>query len=450
MNPEERIAELEKQNAALRAELEKLRREVEKWRRGFQERPKRRSSSREGRAPRTAKKPGRKAGHPPAHRAAPEKIDAEQWHPTPAKCACGGEVEITDELTETLVVDVPPVNPVVTKHRTRVGCCAKCQRRVVARLPGAAANGTTVATVTLGPNAQALALSLRFELSAPLGRLGSFMGRWFGVPVSAGGLARMFGRLQSQSSSAVTKELTDIVRSSPVVGMDETSLRQNGAGGWCWIARTERVTLFRVELSRGRWVAESILGADFKGTLVTDFLSVYADQGTWKNAFCGSHIVREAKKIAEIEPCPATEEFRDRVRQFYLRGEEAQQSGEFYLRRGARIRLGHLLGSTDYIDFPEIVALQERMNHRYEGVVRFIDDPAIPWHNNHTEQEIRIVARHRGVTGGTRSAAGSATFAHWLSVIATRRKNRLELQPFVHAMWNARLAGAPSPSVFTN
>ena len=38
MSPEERIEQLERENASLRLELEKLRREIEEWKRGFRER----------------------------------------------------------------------------------------------------------------------------------------------------------------------------------------------------------------------------------------------------------------------------------------------------------------------------------------------------------------------------------------------------------------------------
>lgn len=456
VTPEERIEELEKENerlrsenAGLRADLEKVKRDIESWRRGFKERTKRRTSQRESGPRPPPKKAGRKPGHPAARRPAPTEVDREQRHPTPATCACGGSVEATDEEVSTLEVDIPPVTPVVTKHTTRIGCCRACRARVVARLPGASPNGTTVATVTFGPNVQSLALSLRFDLSAPLGKLGAFLGRWFGVSASPGGLARMFDRLGQQAAPAV-EEITAALRGAPVVGIDETGLRQNGAKGWCWVARTDKLSLFRVELSRGRWVAESILGKDFAGVVVSDFLSVYTDQGTWKNALCGAHVIREAKKIAELQPSPMTEEFRDRVRAFYKAGEEAQKSGDFYARRGVRIRLGHLLGSTDYTANVDITTLQERLRVHHVGVTRFLDNPAVPWHNNATERDVRIVARHRAVTGGTRSFRGSATTATWLSINTTRQKNGLELAPFVHAMWSARLADATAPSVFVN
>lgn len=81
MTPEERIAELEKENAelrrrdveregevrALRETLEKALKELEEWKRGFRERGKRRSSRPEGKRGTTGRRTGRKPGHKGAH-----------------------------------------------------------------------------------------------------------------------------------------------------------------------------------------------------------------------------------------------------------------------------------------------------------------------------------------------------------------------------------------------
>jgi transposase len=448
VSPEERIEQLERENAALRQELEKLRRENEEWKRGFRERGKRRTSRGEGRKHGPRKKNGRKPGHPAAHRPVPAHVDHEKVHVTPATCpCCDGPVELTEETASTLEIDVPPVEPEVTRHKTVVGRCVRCAARVVAPLPGASANGTTVAPVTFGPNLQSLAVSMRFELKASLGGIGKFMGQWFGVEVSSGGLARMYSRLQVRSAPAID-EIVAGLRKAPVVGMDETGFRQDGLPGWCWIARTDKLSLYRVELSRGRWVAVSILGEAYAGTLVTDFYAVYAGQGTWRNAFCGAHLIRDTKKLAELEPCAETEEFRDRVTGFYKMGEVAAKSGDVSARLGARIRLGRIIASTDYVAFPDIVQLQERIAICWDGVTRFLDDPTVPWNNNASERDVRPVGRYRVITGGTRSPRGSVVFGHWMSVVNTRRKNGLPLPVFVRAINDAHRSGRAPPSVF--
>jgi len=447
---DERDKERARENAALRVELEKLRREIEEWKRGFRERGKRRTSRTESRKRGERKKSGRRAGHAAAHRAVPGHVDHEQVHPTPATCpCCGGPVEATAETVSTLEIDVPPVKPEVTRHSSVVGRCKQCASRVVAPLPGASANGTTVAPVTFGANLQSIALSMRFELKASLGGIGKFMGQWFGVEISAGGLVGIYNRLQVRSAPA-TSEIQTCLRNASVVGIDETGWRQDGLPGYCWLARTDKLSLYRVELSRARWVAESILGAQYGGTVVSDFYAVYTGQGTWINAFCGAHLIRETKKIAELQPCAETAEFRDRVKAFYETGAEAAKSGDILARRGARIRLGHLASSLNYVAFPDIVTLQERIDIHWHGITRFLDDPAVPWHNNATESDFRVVGRYRAITGGTRSPRGSVVYGHWMSVVYTRRKNGLPLTTFVRAVNDAYRDARAPPSVFVN
>ena len=44
--------------------------------------------------------------------------------------------------------------------------------------------------------------------------------------------------------------------------MDETGHRHNGVAGYAWLARTDDASLYRVELSRGGWVAGSRRGGE--------------------------------------------------------------------------------------------------------------------------------------------------------------------------------------------
>jgi hypothetical protein len=458
---QQRITELEEENAALRKrdeergreldalreELAKLRKEIEEWKRGFRERGKRRTSRAEGRRARSGKPLGRKPGHSGAWAEVPARIDDEVEHPMPAECSCGGAVVSTGETESTVVVDIPPVVPQHTRHVAHVGRCERCSKRVVAKLPGATAAGKTVAEVSFGPNVQAMALGLRFEQDVPLGKIRAFLGQWYGISITSSGLSQMFDRLRRRSVPSY-EELVGVARASDVVGLDESGHRQDGASGWMWLMRTDLVSVFRVELSRGSWVAEAMLGSDFKGVVCSDFYGVYTGHDDWLHGYCGAHTIREAKKIAEVTPCAATEEFRDRLIAFYAAGKEAAQSGDGSARKGARVRLGHLISSTNFVEFPDIVRLQERLEAHKAGVTLFIDRPDVPATNNATERDIRAHARHRAMTGGTRSTRGSATLAHWMSITQTRRKNGLSLGGFVTGLYSSHLQDKPPPSVF--
>jgi hypothetical protein len=149
-------------------------------------------------------------------------------------------------------------------------------------------------------------------------------------------------------------------------------------------------------------------------------------------------------------PCAPTAEFRDRRAAFYLAGKAAQASGEAAAIKGARVRFGHLIGRANFVGVLDLVRLQERMAERREGIELFLTRPDVPTTNNATERDLRDDARHRAMTGGTRSRQGSEVLAHGRSITLTRRKNGLALGPFVHGVIQAHLSGKPPPSVFAD
>ena len=175
--------ELRRENAALREQLHKVLREVEEWKRGHRERSKRRSSRAEGRVRPERKPPGQKPGHPGAFRPVPEP-DRQVVHPLPKRCECGGHVDPNGECESTIVQDIPAVVvPENVEHVAPVGHCRRCGKRHVAPLAGAVRAGQSVAEVQLGPNAQSLIISLRFDYRMPMRGISAVMGEWFGLQI---------------------------------------------------------------------------------------------------------------------------------------------------------------------------------------------------------------------------------------------------------------------------
>lgn len=443
---QERVGKLLTENEELRKENARLRKIIEEWKRGHRERGKRRSSRPEGRKKGKRKRPGRKAGHPGARRP-PVEADRTVEYPMPGQCECGGCVMPTGETDETVVQDIPPVKPENVKHVAPVGHCQKCGRRVVAKLPGAPASGAMIVQSQLGPHAHALIVSLRFEHQMPMPQISRFVSGWFGLSITPGGIHHLLTRAR-QWSTASYDEIASRVQSSPVVGIDETGLRQDGVTGWTWLARTDEASLFRVELSRASWVAEAMLGSDFRGVVCSDFYAVYTAKTEWRHAYCGGHAIRDAKKIAEVSPGLWTESFRDELSDWYAAAKVAQKNGSREERQELRDQLDRLVTRT--WDGTELQTLAARLDEHFEGVVYFLDHRSVPADNNSTERDIRPVASYRKVTGGTRSEAGSKNLAHWMSVGQTLRKNDLSLHDYVHDVWYARLEERPPPSVFAS
>ena len=302
--------------------------------------------------------------------------------------------------------------------------------------------------IQIGPNAQALIISLRFDYRMPMQGISAVTSEWFGLSITPGGVSQLLDRTRAWSAPSYS-EIQVRIRQSPVVGMDETGLRQDGATGWAWLARTSEASLFRLEPSRATWVAEAMLGEGFVGVLCTDFYGVYTAREDWTHAYCGGHLVREVKKIAEVSPSPATMSFRDEIQAWYLKAKQVQVSGN--RRAGLRLcgRLGEIISQPESAP-QDVLRICSRIEEHGEGIVAFMFNPAIPADNNATERDIRCMAVYRKVTGGTRSANGSQTVGHWMSITQTLHKNGISVRDYIVGLNESRLAARAPPSVFAS
>ena len=114
-------------------------------------------------------------------------------------------------------------------------------------------------------------------------------------------------------------------------------------------------------------------------------------------------------------------------------------------RRRIRVRLTALENDATLGQHAEVAKLQSRMREHHEGILRFTYMPGVPADNNASERDIRPVAVHRRVTGGTRSPEGSRTLGHWISIVQTLRKNRRPLARRTRT-GNSALGNALPPS----
>jgi transposase len=449
----ERIRELERENAELRGQLDEARKrigeltnELEEWRRGHRERRRRRSSRPEGQRGATGRGPGRPMGGKGSNRPVPERIDETIDYPLPPKCTCGGPVQATGEEQSTIVQDLPPIEVRNVRHVAPVGRCTRCGVRCVSRLPGTTAQGETGAQVQLGPGVQALSINLHFEHHVPLRGVAGLLGDWFGVQVTASGLAQMFDRLRVRTAPARAEILVKL-RTSAVTGFDETSHRQDGKGAWLWLGRTDKLSYFHVDHSRGSEVFDQILGEGFVGVVVSDFYGAYTRRTDLVHAYCNGHTLREVKKIAEVRPAPLTIEFRDRLGDIFAAGKRAQEADDRRAGANVRRRMHRLIDTDRFGADADLLRLQGRLDQHFDDVLRYVGRPDVPMTNNDSERDLRPAAVHRKIAGGTRSANGSETYAHWMSVTQTLDKNEVNLRSWIEGSFQAHLAGRPPPSV---
>ncbi len=254
-----------------------------------------------------------------------------------------------------------------TRHVGHIRKRKRCGRRIVAKLPCMSSVGDASTQVHLGPNVAATALGLRFDHHVPVRGI-RLLGGWFGLSVSAGGLCGLFAQ-RAQHAAAGRDEVLVHVRSGSVVGLDETGLLQDGIGAWVWIARTDTGSLFRVERSRGAWVADEMLGRGLMGVVCSDLCGACAGRGDLKHAYCGAHNTREAKKMAEVDWTPLTVRFQVRLRKLHEAGVGVQPSQGREVPGGVVCGFKLLTHDWHFQVHRDRARLQNRFDEQLDGMV---------------------------------------------------------------------------------
>src|SRR5216684_2567540 len=184
------------------------------------------------------------------------------------------------------VIEIPPIEPVVTEYQWHQLVCAACGEVTRAPWPEGVPSGT------YGPRVQAtVALCTgSYRLSKRTTR--QAMAEVFGVPMSVGTISPL-EQATTEALAAPVEEARTYVHEQSVAHLDETSWRQGDKHAWLWVAVTSWVTVFVVRMSRGGQVARELLGERFGGILVTDRYSAYNWYPVRWRQLCWAHLLRD-------------------------------------------------------------------------------------------------------------------------------------------------------------
>jgi transposase len=141
---------------------------------------------------------GAKPGHEGHSRALGEDADCIIDH-RPDQCPCCGArlpgVLSAETVSDHETIELPPIKPVIARHRRLAVHCPSCGVRVVAAVPEAA-KGTP-----FGPRVHAVATYLKTFQALSYERLQGALAALFGLRLSQGGLMNMLRRAPSRSSA---------------------------------------------------------------------------------------------------------------------------------------------------------------------------------------------------------------------------------------------------------
>ncbi len=320
------------------------------------------------------------------------------------------------------VIEVPVTPAVVTEHVYLERCCPHCRTR---QTPPVELIGEVVGKQRFGVGLVSLIVTLREEGRLPIATIQWYLKTFHTLHVSVGAIVGAIQQV-AQAGKAAIEQIREEIRGSPVAHMDETGWRENGVNGYVWVCTTPRAASF-VRGNRAAAMVETLLGEEFAGVLVSDFYSGYHPYPGVKQK-CWAHLLRDVHDLRVAHPKDAAVQgWAAGVHEVYRHAvawkDDHPQAGAAERQQAEAACMRELQAvSTPYIEaqVPQRVLSVRMDKHRHELFV-FVRESEVPPDNNAAERRLRHMVTSRKISGGTRSAAGSAAKMTLASLFGTWR-----------------------------
>ena len=409
---------------------------------------------------RSGKKPGKQPGDPGRHLAQRSDPDATKVHP-PSTCGnCGDDLsdaEVTGRIVRQ-VFDLPPAALFCTEHQAERRRC-RCGAETTGTFPSEAS-----APSCYGPALRAYVCYLVTRQHIPVARVAELLRDTYGAPVATGTIVAMV-----QEGAAMLEEflarVKELLIASDVAHADETGLRVEAHLQWVHAVSTTDLTLYHLDTERGTEAMDAMgVIEHLRGVLVHDGWASYRTYENLIHGLCNAHHLRELDAAGATDGQGWAGDMAGLLTGTWLMVLEAKaadknalSSIEFAELRtdyDAIIAAGHVanppVAPTGRRGRPKRTKAHNlllRLDNYADDVLRFATDFTVPFDNNLSERDVRMVKIAQKVSGGFRSNDGAKAFLAFRSYLSTAAKqgiNRLQAlrQLFDDGPWMPAAPGA--------
>lgn len=343
------------------------------------------------------------------------------------------------------VFDLPPVVLEVTEHWAQVKRCDSCGMRTKAQFP----RGVN-APVQYGERVRAIATYLHKYQLLPFARTSEAMRDLFGCPISPGTVETTRHRAAAKLVG-VEEQIKSGIKAAEVLGADETGLRVAGKSHWIHVARTDALTHYGYDARRGKMAMDAIgILPQYRGVCVRDGWFSYDEYRQATHALCNVHLLRELVYVEEVaaEQQQWTRPLAKLLLDIKAVVERAKEQGEAKLsdeqlalftarydrlvKRAARLNPPAKAEKPDPLSKRyQVVKVKRRapaspliyrLDTKRDQVLRFMTDFRVPFDNNATERDIRMVKLQQKIGGCFRTEEGAEAFCRIRSYLSSARK----------------------------
>jgi len=384
---------------------------------------------------------GGQPGHPGQTLRRVEKPDRTVRHPVERCAGCGRSLanQVPDRVERRQVFDLPEPNLEVTEHQAEVKTCA-CGCLTRAAFPP-----EVTAPVQYGLRVKSVAVYLKEYQLLPFDRLTEIMRDLFACDTFSEGTLANLTTACSQRLEPIEAIIRAQVGAADVAGFDETGVRATGSLHWLHTVSTRWLTWYFAHKRRGREAMDAAdILPDFRGRAVHDFWRSYLKYDC-DHAFCNAHLLRELIFLWEEQGQTWAQTMIDHLLAIKTAVDTARDAGRAALPAADLDRF-----HTRYLRIVDAGSAQnpvtessagpkrrgrrkqskarnllDRFRAHPDGILAFMRDFSVPFDNNLSERDLRMMKLRQKISGTFRSFDALVDFCRIRGYVSTARKNGL-------------------------
>ena len=351
---------------------------------------------------------------------------------TAAVTTCAGcgrnmvQVACSGHETRTLI-DI--VFEVRREHvEAEIKTCPDCHTRTKGAFPD-----TMPGPLQYGDGVIAFATHLLTAQMVPFKRVAQTMKALIGQTVAEATLLAWIGRLH-EALAAWEERAMEQLLASPVLHVDETSMRIKGKNHWLHNYSAGNLTLLFCHPKRGRAAMDAIgIIPRYAGILIHDRWSSYLSYGNCLHALCGAHLVRDLQFIIDSN----NHVWASRMMELLLqtarkvrKSEAGRLSDSDYMAVRKRYRTILTKGKRELPEPPrrtngkrgriaksDAENLHEAFGCHEDAILLFARHPDVGFTNNRSERDLRMSKVKQKISGCFRSLRYAAAYCRITSYL---------------------------------
>lgn len=252
--------------------------------------------------------------------------------------------------------------------------------------------------------------------------------------------------------------LVNTMRKESLLHADETGVNIGGKRNWLHCASNGKYTYFTVDEKRGKEAMDRAgVLPDFKGIMVHDHWKPYYKYKEITHALCNAHHIRELQRAVDHDKKEWAKEMMDLLAEMNKKVHESPNSAlskektQEYQQKYDDLcekaqkespppdESTRKAGQRGRLKRTKARALLERLINFKDDVLRFLDNPLVPFTNNQGENDIRMTKVHQKISGSFRSKKGAQIFCRVRSYLSTCRKNNVSSSTALELLFRGEL-----------